>query len=102
MGIFGWSYPPGCSGPPWDEDYPCEVCGEFPDDCICPECPVCNTHGDPACYIDHGLRRTEGQKFNLEVHERNWEEDAKSWDDYGDEYQSHLDVSIFDEEEENK
>ena len=34
MGIFGWSYPPGCSGPPWDDirDDPqpkCEECGGF-------------------------------------------------------------------------
>lgn len=34
MGVFGWSYPPGCSGPP-DDDYPdepqprCEECGGF-------------------------------------------------------------------------
>lgn len=29
MGIFGWSYPPGCSRTPCDEDYPeaCPVCG---------------------------------------------------------------------------
>ena len=24
-GIFGWSYPPGCGGLPWDDDQPCEV-----------------------------------------------------------------------------
>lgn len=34
-GIFGWSYPPGCSGPP-DDDYDdsiCAWCGKkLPDD----------------------------------------------------------------------
>ena len=33
MGIFGWSYPPGCNGPPdydWDEEQPrCSSCGAF-------------------------------------------------------------------------
>lgn len=37
MGIFGWSYPPGCSGTPWDDcDYDetkCLCCGaDLPDD----------------------------------------------------------------------
>lgn len=29
MGIFGWSYPPGCSGPPGEahDDEHCSVCG---------------------------------------------------------------------------
>jgi len=29
MGLFGWSYPAGCSGPP-DEEYAetCPICGE--------------------------------------------------------------------------
>lgn len=25
-GIFGWSYPPGCSSTPYDEFHPCEDC----------------------------------------------------------------------------
>lgn len=78
MTKFGWDYPPGCHGTPWDEpDPPCEICGEDPYDCICPECPVCHTHGDPRCYLDHGLRRSEEQKFNLEVHQRFWEEENR-------------------------
>jgi hypothetical protein len=37
MSIFGWSYPPGCSGTPYDEDKfgavsdavtECELCGQ--------------------------------------------------------------------------
>lgn len=40
--IFGWSYPPGCSGPP-DDDY---------DDTICCQCnrklPEDSKEGDPA------------------------------------------------------
>lgn len=55
MGKFGWSLPPGCGTLPGEEEYPCEVCGKFPEDCICPECPVCSTQGDPKCYIEHGL-----------------------------------------------
>lgn len=40
-GIFGWSYPPGCSGPPDDgPEPPCQMCGEYEDKCKCPECQV--------------------------------------------------------------
>jgi hypothetical protein len=53
-GIFGWSYPPGCSGPP-EDDGPCGVCGASVDDCDCPECPTCSGVGDPKCYTEHGL-----------------------------------------------
>lgn len=57
MGKFGWSYPPGCNGTPWDQDYPCEVCGQGTDDCICPECPTCGEVGNPNCYkeVDLGI-----------------------------------------------
>jgi len=71
--IFGWSYPPGCSGPPDCDDQPCDVCGESMEDCFCPECPECGTVGDPYCYINHGLKRTEEQKFSLECANRWWE-----------------------------
>jgi hypothetical protein len=53
MGIFGWSYPPGCDGPSYD-DLPCSVCGLFEDQCICPECPKCASVGDPKCYEENG------------------------------------------------
>lgn len=65
MGIFGWSYPPGAASDPFapynQEEGPCEVCGKDVDDCICPECPVCGTQGDPGCYKTHGLKRSEEQ-----------------------------------------
>lgn len=59
MSKFGWSYPPGCSGTPYDEDPPCEVCGLDPcggeNGCQCPECPDCGTAGIVTCYEDHAL-----------------------------------------------
>ena len=83
MGIFGWDYPAGCSSTPFDEpDPPCAICGEDIEVCSCPECPICGDIGNPRCYLDHGMRRTELQKFTLECAERQWEEDAKSWNDY--------------------
>ena len=75
MGIFGWSLPPGCNSVPGDEEYPCAICGEFPEKCICPECPECGATGDPVCYTHHGLKRSEEQKFSLESKEREWESD---------------------------
>jgi len=42
-------------------DNPCEMCGNHPDNCICPECPVCQAYGDPACYKNHGLICTSAQ-----------------------------------------
>ena len=65
---------------PWDYDYPCELCGEMPDYCICPECRVCGDYGNPECYIYHGLKRDEEQKFSLEVNERRWELENKNLD----------------------
>ncbi len=32
-------------------DQPCEVCGNFPEQCICPVCPSCGEQGSPGCYI---------------------------------------------------
>jgi hypothetical protein len=56
MGIFGWSYPPGCSSVPGDEpDPPCKICGHFPEDCVCPECPRCGETGSPECYQEPDL-----------------------------------------------
>ena len=46
MGIFGWSYPPGCSGPPEDVEGPCYICGKMADDCIC---EPCEEHGEQGC-----------------------------------------------------
>lgn len=54
MGLFGWSYPAGCDGPP-DEAYEsCEVCGLDIESCECPECPICGMRGNPGCYDESG------------------------------------------------
>jgi len=74
--IFGWSYPPGCSGLPWDEEGPCEVCGNVVDNCICPECPECGSYGDPNCYPSHGLHRSFEQKWNWACVNQQWEIEA--------------------------
>ena len=41
MSIFGWSYPAGCSGTPYDDDSPEE----------CPQCGAANStdEGEPVC-----------------------------------------------------
>lgn len=62
--MTGWNLPPGVTTAMIDalcEDGPCEVCGHSADQCICPECPVCTSIGDPGCYADHGLRRNAEQ-----------------------------------------
>jgi hypothetical protein len=51
MSGLGWSYPAGCAGVPDDDETFCQVCFGSVDDCICPECPICGVHGDPACYV---------------------------------------------------
>ena len=68
MNKFGWSYPPGITRLPWDGvQLICEVClgdpeSSHPDHrCICPECEICGSQGDPACYgqgrhTNHGLQ----------------------------------------------
>jgi hypothetical protein len=56
MSNFGWSYPAGCSGTPYDDDPECAVCRGWPDHpdpdsaCTCPECPECGEYGNPNCY----------------------------------------------------
>ena len=92
--LFGWSYPPGCNSTPFDEEYPCEICGEMPDDCICPECPICGSTGDPDCYRGHGMQRNEIQKFNLEVNERLWAKETERENKY---YEQYFDDDIFSE-----
>lgn len=57
---------------PYDDEHPCEICGEFDETCICPECPECGSIGDPDCYKYHGLKRTEEQKFSLYANEIEW------------------------------
>lgn len=84
--IFGWSYPPGCNGPPDDDEGPCEVCGEWIDNCICPECMVCSEYGNSYCYIHHGMKRTEEQKFYMECNQRDWKEEALNWENYANSF----------------
>jgi hypothetical protein len=38
---------------PFDEEHPCEICGKFGEDCICPPCEVCGICG---C-LNHKKRR---------------------------------------------
>jgi hypothetical protein len=89
--VFGWSYPPGAANDPnapWNQQAgPCEVCGlEVEDDCICQECPVCGAHGDPKCYREHGLVRTEEQKASYKKAEKQWLADAEAYDAYWSQY----------------
>ena len=80
--LFGWSYPPGAANDPnapWNQDDgPCAVCHKPVDDCVCPECPVCHSNGDPACYefkpdpisfdrVQH-LRLTREQRLAIAEH----------------------------------
>ncbi len=80
--VFGWSYPPGCSGTPYDEDYPCDICGNFPENCICPECPVCGEYGNPKCYEEHGLTLTAEQIDNQAIRLRELEEEKRDMELY--------------------
>lgn len=85
---IGWSLPPGVKTLPGEEpDPPCEVCGNYWEDCICPECPICWGVGDPDCYRGHGLKRSEEQKFSLEVNEREWKEENDSY------YKTHVKIN---------
>ena len=54
---FGWSYPPGCSSVPGDEPCWCEICRQYDDNCVCPECPRCGDIGNPDCCkeVDLGI-----------------------------------------------
>ena len=47
-----------CPSAAWDDYYHsqhshCDVCQNKEELCVCPECPVCHTIGDPACYGTH-------------------------------------------------
>ena len=58
---------------------PCGVCGKSADNCICPECPVCQTQGDPRCYDEHGLIRAAEQVISKQEHDAAQRADAASW-----------------------
>lgn len=82
-GAFGWSYPPGCSGPPDDGPCICEVCGGDVDrdECVCPECPTCGEHGNPGCYVGkdagHWLVETPKQLEQMARKMKEWEEASR-------------------------
>lgn len=78
-GAFGWSYPPGCSGPPDMEEGPCDTCGKDLGRCICEECPECGECGRPDCYKPAdaggcGMIETPEQIASLAAAEREWAE----------------------------
>ena len=99
MGNFGWSLPPGVSHRMIDEamgfDEPCEMCGYDVDHCVCPECPVCDTYGDPACYSKHGLIVSKEQIDGLKAMHEAIEHDRLVDDEL---YKSYLEDDIFSEE----
>lgn len=62
--MTGWNLPPGCNVsdlPGNGPEPPCEVCGKELEDCICPSCPQCHSVGEPKCYEQHGMVRTQEQ-----------------------------------------
>lgn len=65
--------PPGCGKIPGEEESPCELCGLFPDACICPECE-CGEVGAPRCYEKHGMTRNQAQIDSLKTQQAKWEE----------------------------
>lgn len=42
-------------------EYPCETCGRFAAECICPECPVCHEVGNRFCYDEGYLTYSQEQ-----------------------------------------
>lgn len=70
--------PPGCTYAMIEAqcaEYPCLVCGRYPDDCLCPECNICGEYGCPECYEKHGLERAPEQIASLEAYEASLEAD---------------------------
>ena len=85
MSKFGYSLPPGCGSLPGEEDdRPCDVCGKFEDDCICPECPNCGDVGNPKCYMPSdgnstcGMTKSQEQIDSLAEAENKWAEDNQA------------------------
>lgn len=75
--MSGWNLPPGVTTQMIDAQFasgPCECCGYDVDsgECVCPECPECESVGDPECYKKHGLKYNKAQllgKSQLRVSE---------------------------------
>ncbi len=86
MSKFGWSLPPGCGSLPGEEDVPCEVCGQFEDNCICPECMKCGEVGNPKCYDSLesggcGMFKSQEQIDSLASADKKWAEDNAAQSD---------------------
>jgi hypothetical protein len=84
MGKFGWSLPPGVTNRMIEEacgsDGQCEICGKHVDSCICPECPVCKTAGDPNCYVNHTMVRSQEQIDSKAAVDKAIAEEEARWD----------------------
>lgn len=82
------------------DDEICEICGKHVDNCICPECPVCEAIGDPDCYEKHGLVRSKEQIDSLKQAEEEWQkaidEENEMWDEmHKDWYTNQSEKPIF-------
>lgn len=73
-------------GTPDDFEERCQVCGNYADNCVCPECPVCGSTGDAACYEGHGLVRNAEQEASLQASMEAEAEEAAMWAAMGDAY----------------
>jgi hypothetical protein len=51
----------------------CAMCYCEAGSCICEECPVCGSAGDPDCYKNHGMVETEEQIWSRVLHDPNAE-----------------------------
>lgn len=77
MSAFGWSYPPGCNGTPFDDyDETCAVCRKV--NCVCPRCRQCGIAGDPDCYHELVTAPAEGHRhMSAEQHRARAETEAQ-------------------------
>jgi hypothetical protein len=90
--MTGWNLPPGVTYAMIDDifdDQPCDVCGQYTGVCVCPECPICGSYGDPNCYDHlpggHGLVRSPEQVELRSAAERRWQEEWAAESAYAEE-----------------
>ena len=110
--IFGWSLPPGAAehpSAPWNQDEPpCEICGNSTDDCICPECPVCECQGEPLCYATpddarHAMYRTQEQEDSLADNQTQWAEQAQAEaDQYAEQLAQEAEMALWETKAQNR